>query len=170
MELLPALPRVVFPAPVVVVVHLARRPRRALAGDCSLEVFAGRRGSGGQAVPSVGDVYFAPAGLPPSVRAGRHALALSADGRFIFRGHPSTCCSNRRLGVRPRALGILLSGASADGADGSGVHQESRRSHVGSVARLGTRATMPRAALALAPHSTLTVKEMTRTSRMGIRW
>ena len=90
-------------------------------------------------------------------------MALSAD-RPVHYSRPSidVLFESAALAFGPRVLGILLSGASADGATGlASIRNRGGLTWVQSPdsARVPL---MPREALALAPHSTLTVEEMTR--------
>ena len=57
---------------------------------------------------------------------------------FISRGRPSTCCSSRPpTRAASGLLGILLSGANADGADGLAAIRAPRRADLGPDARVG---------------------------------
>lgn len=160
-DLLAALPRA-FPAPVVVVVHLPADADGTFAdllrSKCSLAVAEAED----KLVPAVGGVYVAPADY--HLLFERHGgMALSAD-RPVHYSRPSidVLFESAALAFGPRVLGILLSGASADGATGlASIRNRGGLTWVQSPdsARVPL---MPREALALAPHSTLTVEEMTR--------
>ena len=85
-----------------------------------------------------GTVYFAPPDYHLLVDAGPQ-LALSADEPCTSRGRRSTCCSSRRpTSTATALLGIILTGASDDGAAGlAAVH---RAGGVTVVQRAGHRA------------------------------
>jgi two-component system chemotaxis response regulator CheB len=160
-DLLCALPRA-FPVPVVVVVHLPADSDGSFAAllrsKCALDVIEAED----KLVPASGAVYVAPADY--HLLFERHgAMALSADTP-VHHSRPSidVLFDTAALAFGPRVLGILLSGASADGAAGLAAI----RDHGGLTwvqdpesARVPL---MPREALALAPHPTLTVEQITR--------
>ena len=161
MNLLCALPPV-FPVPVIVVVHLPADSDGSFAAllrsKCALDVTEAED----KLVPKAGEVYVAPADYHLLVE--RHgAMALSADHPVHY-SRPSidVLFETAALAFGARALGILLSGASADGAAGlAAIRDHGGLTWVQSPesARVPL---MPREALALAPHPTLTVQEMTR--------
>ena len=160
-DLLAALPRT-FPAPVVVVVHLPADSNGSFAellrAKCSLAVAEAED----KLVPTAGGVYVAPADY--HLLFERHgAMALSAD-RPVHYSRPAidVLFESAALAFGPRVLGILLSGASADGAKGlASIRNRGGLTWVQSPdsARVPL---MPREALALASHPTLSAEEMTR--------
>jgi two-component system, chemotaxis family, protein-glutamate methylesterase/glutaminase len=160
-ELLASLPQT-FRAPVVVVVHLPADSNGSFAdllrSRCALAVTEAED----KLIPTGGGVYVAPADY--HLLFERHgAMALSAD-RPVHYSRPSidVLFESAALAFGPRVLGILLSGASADGAAGlASIRNRGGLTWVQSPdsARVPL---MPREALAMAPHSTLTVEEMTR--------
>lgn len=154
MALLPPLPAS-FPSPLVVVVHVpADRPNglpAVLAASCALAVREGE-----DKMPlEPGCVYFAPPGYHLLVE--RHgALALSVEPPVLF-SRPSidVLFDSVARAYGQRALGILLSGANADGA--AGLAEMQRRGALTWVqspesARVPV---MPEAALRLASHRAL---------------
>jgi two-component system chemotaxis response regulator CheB len=160
-DLLCALPRA-FPVPVVVVVHLPADSDGSFAellrSKCALDVVEGED----KLVPASGVVYVAPADY--HLLFERHgAMALSAD-RPVHYSRPSidVLFESVALAFGPAVLGILLSGASADGAAGlAAIRDHGGMTWVQSPesARVPL---MPREALARAPHDALAVEDMTR--------
>jgi two-component system, chemotaxis family, protein-glutamate methylesterase/glutaminase len=160
-DLLCALPRP-FPIPVVIVVHLPADSDGSLAAllrsTCALDVAEAED----KLTPEAGCLYVAPADY--HLLFERHgAMALSADPPVHY-SRPSidVLFETAALAFGSRMLGILLSGASADGATGlAAIRDRGGLTWVQSPesARVSL---MPREALALAPHDALTVEEMTR--------
>lgn len=115
--LLPPLPRG-FPAPIVVVVHVPADRESGLpavlARECRLAVVEAED----KMTLAAGQVTFAPPGYHLLVEA-HGALALSAEPPVQF-SRPSidVLFESAADAFGPRALGILLSGANADGAHG----------------------------------------------------
>ena len=160
-DLLGALPRTV-PAADVVVVDLPADSDGSFAELLRLKCLLDVAEAEDKLEPAAGGVYVAPADY--HLLFERHgAMALSADPPVHYsRPAIDVLFESAAQAFGPRLLGILLSGASADGAAGLA----SIRNHGGLTwvqspdsARVPL---MPREALALAPHSTLTVEEMTR--------
>lgn len=159
--MLAALPQT-FPAAVVVVVHLPADSDGSFAdllrAKCLLQVSEAED----KQVPAAGGIYVAPAEY--HLLFERHgAMALSADPAVHY-SRPSidVLFESAARAFGPRLLGILLSGASADGAAGMLTMK-----NLGALTWVQSPQSarvplMPREALALAPHSTLTVEEMTR--------
>src|SRR5215203_3933447 len=116
-DLLVALPRT-FPAPVVVVVHLPADADGSflelLHSKCSLAVAEAED----KLVPTAGGVYVAPPDYHLLFERNG-AMALSAD-RPVHYSRPAidVLFESAALAFGARVLGILLSGASADGAKG----------------------------------------------------
>ncbi|BDG05487.1 chemotaxis protein CheB [Anaeromyxobacter oryzae] len=149
-ELLHAFPAG-YPVPVVVVLHLPRTGPSALAdvlgAGCRLAV----REAVDKAPLAPGVVHVAPPGYHVLVEAGP-ALALSVDDPVhfsipsidvLFESAAATC--------GPRVAGVVLSGASADGAAGLAAI-ESAGGVVAVQAPAGAALpTMPAAALARCP-------------------
>lgn len=161
MGLLGALPAA-FPVPVVVVVHLPADSDGSFAAllrsRCVLEVTEAEDKLG----PVSGVIYVAPADY--HLLFERHgAMALSAD-RPVHYSRPSidVLFETAALAFGPRVLGILLSGASADGAAGLASIRDRGGLTWVQEPESAQVPLMPREALALAPHQTLTVEQMTR--------
>ena len=160
-DLLCALPKA-FPVPVIVVVHLPADSDGSFAAllrsKCALDVAEAED----KLVPATGGLYVAPADYHLLFERNG-AMALSAD-RPVHYSRPSidVLFDTAALAFGPRVLGILLSGASADGAAGlAAIRDHGGLTWVQSPesARVPL---MPREALALAPHPTLSVEQMTR--------
>jgi two-component system chemotaxis response regulator CheB len=161
LSVLPALPES-LPVPVVVIVHLGADAgtglAEALAACCTLRVVEAED----KMRMTAGFVYVAPAGYHLLVeRAG--TLALSADAPVHY-SRPSIDVLFESIAVAfgPRAFAVLLSGASADGADGLAAIR--KRGGLTWVQRPETAriSLMPKEALARAPHQAVDVPEMTR--------
>lgn len=160
-DMLAALPRT-FPAAVVIVVHLPADSDGSFAAllrsRCLLEVAEAED----KLLPAVGVIYVAPADY--HLLFERHgSLALSADPPVHY-SRPSidVLFESAARAFGPRLLGILLSGASADGAVGLSVMKDHGALTWVQSPESARVPLMPREALVLAPHSTLTVEEMTR--------
>lgn len=160
-DILRALPKT-FPVPVIVVVHLPADSDGSFAAllrsKCALDVAEAED----KLVPATGGLYVAPADYHLLFERNG-ALALSAD-RPVHYSRPSidVLFETAALAFGSRVLGILLSGASADGAAGlAAIRDHGGLTWVQSPesARVPL---MPREALALAPHPTLSVEQMTR--------
>jgi two-component system chemotaxis response regulator CheB len=153
-DLLPPLPRE-FPVPIVVVVHVP--PDResglpaVLARECRLAVVEAE-----DKMPLLaGQVAFAPPDYHLLIEA-HGALALSADPPVQF-SRPSidVCFESAAAAFGPRAFGILLSGANADGARGlAAIARAGGLTWVQSPTSARVR-TMPEAALATGNHRAL---------------
>lgn len=151
--LLPRLPRT-LPLFGVVVVHVPADRRSALP-----ELFAQRsqlaaREAEDKLVPARGTVYFAPPDYHLLVERDG-TLALSVD-EPVHHSRPSidVLFDSVALAFGADALGILLSGASQDGADGL-AHMRAVGAHTWvQTPESAQMAVMPRAALARAPHLT----------------
>lgn len=160
-QLLPELPRS-FPAPVLLVVHVL--PDResmlpsVLAAHCGLAV----REAGDKMEVRAGGLYVAPPDYHLLLEAQK-VLALSSDGPVNY-SRPSidVLFESVAYACGRRGLGILLSGASADGAAGLAL----LRAHGGLtwVQSPGSASmpAMPDAALTLAPHVVMEPNEMGR--------
>lgn len=161
MQFLPELPPQ-LPAPVVVVVHVPADRRSALpelfAQTCALPT----REAEDKTMPDPSTVYFAPPDYHLLVERGG-ALALSVD-EPVHHSRPSidVLFESAADACGARVLGILMSGASRDGAEGlarirdGGGHTWVQTPDTAQVS------VMPRAALALAPHITLDPRSMGR--------
>jgi two-component system, chemotaxis family, protein-glutamate methylesterase/glutaminase len=154
LALLPPLPRT-FPLPIVVAVHVP--PDResglppVLARECRVSVVEAE-----DKMPLLaGQVAFAPPDYHLLVEA-HGALALSTEPPVQY-SRPSIDVLFESVadGFGPRAFGILLSGANADGALGlAAIARAGGLSWVQSPWTARVR-TMPDAALASGPHLTL---------------
>lgn len=117
LDLLPGLPAT-LPAPILIVVHVPRDRSSALpalfAARCTAPVLEAEDKI--EAVP--GSVYFAPSGYHLLIeRDGR--LALSSDEPVnLSRPSIDVLFESAAYGFGARTLGIVLSGANADGARG----------------------------------------------------
>lgn len=117
LDLLPLLPAD-LPAPVLVVVHVPRDRSSALpalfAPRCATRVVEAEDKVGAEA----GTVYFAPPGYHLLVERNG-GLALSSD-ELVNLSRPSidVLFESAAYAFGPQALGIVLSGANADGARG----------------------------------------------------
>lgn len=151
--LLPRLPAT-LPLFGVVVVHVPADRRSALP-----ELFAQRsaiatREAEDKLPPATGTVYFAPPDYHLLVERDG-TLALSVDDP-VHHSRPSidVLFDSVALAFGAEALGILLSGASQDGAEGL-AHIRAVGGHTWvQTPESAQMALMPRAALALAPHLT----------------
>jgi two-component system chemotaxis response regulator CheB len=115
--LLAALPET-FPAVVIVVIHLSPGNDdllvRVLEPRCGLPVFE----ASDKQRADVGAVYVAPAGYHLLVEsAGTFALSLDEPVNFS-RPSIDVLFESAAFAYRDRALGIVLTGANADGAEG----------------------------------------------------
>jgi two-component system, chemotaxis family, protein-glutamate methylesterase/glutaminase len=160
-ELLPLLPAN-LEAPVVIVLHQAAdrdsELASALAAHCALRVCD----ADDKMALRGGCLYVAPPDYHLLLERGG-TLALSSDEPVHF-SRPSidVLFESAALAFGDRAAGILLSGASADGAAGLAlIKARGGRTCVQSpdTARV---ATMPREALALAPHDVLEPSQLGR--------
>lgn len=158
-QLLPGLPRRLA-SPIVIVVHLPPESDSSLAGVlagmCALRVCEAED----KMVATAGSIYVAPADYHLLLETDG-SLALSADPPVHY-SRPSidVLFQSAALAFGDRTLAILLSGASADGAEGL-----ARISACGGMTWVQTPRTaavpfMPESALALVPHMTLAAKEM----------
>ena len=157
-QLLPQLPAGLG-VPVLVVVHVPPDRRSALpelfAASCALDTLEAED----KAMPDA-RVYFAPPDYHLLVERDG-SLALSVDDP-VHHSRPSidVLFESAADAVGAQALGILLSGASHDGAEGMRrIHVSGGHTWVQSpeTAQVGV---MPRAALALADHVTLDPRSM----------
>jgi two-component system chemotaxis response regulator CheB len=160
-QLLPELPAMLG-APVLIVVHVPPDRRSALpelfAASCALTTLEAED----KTMPDPASVYFAPPDYHLLVERGG-TLALSVD-EPVHHSRPSIDVLFESVAdaAGAGALGILLSGASRDGAEGL-----RRIRDVGGQTWVQTPesaqvAVMPRAALELAPHCTLDPRTMGR--------
>lgn len=162
LDLLPELPAS-LPAAVVVVVHVPRDRKSTLpalfATRCAVRVAEAEDKIDADA----GTVYFAPSGYHLLVeRDGR--LALSSD-ELVNLSRPSidVLFESTAFALGPRALGIVLSGANADGAHGLALIRQ--RGGLAWVQDPGTAKVsyMPDAAIAAArPDAVLAPSAMAR--------
>jgi two-component system chemotaxis response regulator CheB len=158
--LLPLLPAA-FPVPVIVVVHVpADRPSglvQVFAARCALTVQEAE-----DKCPLDRGIYVAPPDYHVLVERSR-TLALSNDDALHF-SRPSidVLFDSVATSYHERGMGILMSGASVDGA--AGLRHIWRAGGVTWVQAPTSAAvaTMPEAALNLAPHPVLTPEEMGR--------
>ena len=160
-DLLCALPHS-FPVPVVVVVHLPADSDGSFAELLRTKCVLGVAEAEDKLVPEAGAVYVAPADYHLLFERHR-AMALSTDPPVHY-SRPSidVVFETAALAYGSGVLGILLSGASADGAAGLAAIRDSGGLTWVQSPESARVPLMPREALALAPHQTLTVEEMTR--------
>jgi two-component system chemotaxis response regulator CheB len=161
MQLLPELPAD-LPAPVLVVVHVPSDRRSALPELFQKTCALPTREAEDKIMPDPATVYFAPPDYHLLVEHDG-ALALSVD-EPVHHSRPSidVLFDSVAEAYGARALGILLSGASRDGADGL-AHIRTAGGHTWVQApETAQVAVMPRAALAIAPHPTLDPRSMGR--------
>jgi two-component system chemotaxis response regulator CheB len=153
-DLLPPLPPD-FPAPIVVVVHVP--PAResglpaVLARECRLEVVEAED----KMALAAGKVAFAPPDYHLLIEA-HGGLALSADPPVQY-SRPSidVLFESAASAFGPRALGILLSGANADGAQGLAAIARAGGLTWVQAPETAQVSTMPEAALASWAHETM---------------
>jgi two-component system chemotaxis response regulator CheB len=165
-ELLAAVPTT-LPAAIVIVVHLPSdgesRFVEVVASECRLPVVEAE-----DKMPVwPARVYVAPANY--HLLFERHGtLALAADEPVHF-SRPSIDVLFESIAhaLGARACGILLSGASADGAAGLAAIREKGGLTWVQAPETARVPLMPQQALALAPHETASVPEM---SRMFAEW
>jgi two-component system chemotaxis response regulator CheB len=158
-QLLPELPARLG-APVLIVVHVPPDRRSALPDLFSSSCALATREAEDKTVPDPASVYFAPPDYHLLVERDG-TLALSVD-EPVHHSRPSidVLFESVAEAVGAGALGILLSGASRDGAEGlrrirdAGGHTWVQAPETAQVA------VMPRAALELAPHATLDPRSM----------
>lgn len=162
LEILPALPAS-LPAPLLIVVHVPRDRRSALpdlfAQRCRVPVLEAE-----DKLPiEPGTVYFAPSGYHLLVERGG-VLALSVDDPVnLSRPSIDVLFESASWAFGAHLLGIVLSGANADGAAGLG-HIRSRGglgwAQAPETASVGV---MPAAAIAGGVDAVLSPAEMGRT-------
>ena len=163
LDLLPELPAD-LPSPVLIVVHVPRDRRSALpelfATRCAARVVEAEDKIDADA----GTVYFAPSGYHLLVeRDGR--LALSSDDPVnLSRPSIDVLFESAAYAFGPRVLGIVLSGANADGARGLACIREHGGLAWVQDPRTARVAFMPEAAIAAAPpDAVLAPSAMART-------
>jgi two-component system chemotaxis response regulator CheB len=158
-DLLPRLPPA-FPVPIVVVVHVPSDRESGLpavlARECRVAVVEAE-----DKMPLVaGQVAFAPPDYHLLVEA-HGALALSADPPVQF-SRPSidVLFESAAHAFGPRAFGILLSGANADGARGLALIARAGGLTWVQSPESARVSTMPEAALASGSHETMDAGSM----------
>ena len=161
-QLLPAIPREI-PAPILIVVHVPPDRRSGLPALFAAGSTLAMTEAEDKAVPLAGHVYFAP---PDYHLLLEHdgTLALSVDEPIHY-SRPSidVLFDSAADACGARVLGILLSGASADGAEGlARIRADGGHAWVQSPESAQVPA-MPRAALQLAPHVTMHPGQMGST-------
>lgn len=162
MQLLPELPAG-LPAAILVVVHVPADRRSALPELFEKACALPTREAEDKIMPEPSTVYFAPPDYHLLVERDG-SLALSVD-EPVHHSRPSidVLFDSIAEALGARVLGILLSGASRDGADGlARIRAEGGHTWVQSP-ETAQVSVMPRAALALAPHATLDPRSMGRT-------
>lgn len=149
-----------MPAVVLVVVHVpADRPSalpEVLSGRSALPVLEAED----KMIVQAGRVYIAPPDYHLLIERDG-ALALSSDEPVLY-SRPSidVLFESAAQAAGPRALGILLTGANADGAHGlAAIRAQGGVTWVQHPATAAV-STMPQAALDLAPHTVLEPQEM----------
>lgn len=167
-RILPSLPAA-FAVPMVVVVHVpAERPSglaELFAERCQLPVYEVE-----DKCPLTNAVYFAPPDYHVLVeRTG--TLALSTEDAVHFsRPAIDVLFESAADAFLHKAMGILLSGASADGAAGLARIRSAGGLTWVQAPATAAAVTMPESALALGPHAVLTPDEMSRAlAAWGIR-
>jgi two-component system chemotaxis response regulator CheB len=157
--ILPLFPRS-LPAPVLIVVHVPPDRDSALpallSSHCEMRVVE----ADDKLTAQPGVVYFAPPDYHLLVDRER-TLSLSVDEPVHF-SRPSidVLFESAAYAFGERTVGLLLSGASADGAEGLAQIRRCGGLTWVQQPESATVATMPRAALALYPHPTLEPSEM----------
>lgn len=157
-QILPALPST-FTPPIVIVVHIPADRPSGLASvfreRCQLPVDEVE-----DKCPLRPGIFFAPPDYHVLVeRTGTLALA-NDDAVYFSRPSIDVLFESVAAAYQKRGMGILLSGASADGAAGlHRIHLCGGVTWVQTPASAGA-ATMPEAALALMPHPELTPVEI----------
>jgi two-component system, chemotaxis family, protein-glutamate methylesterase/glutaminase len=141
-----------FPVPVLIVVHVPADRRSALPALFGRTCAVATTEAEDKMRPEPSTVYFAPPDYHLLVEADG-SLALSVDDA-VHHSRPSIDVLFESVATvyGPRALGILLSGASRDGADGLARIRDAGGQTWVQEPDTAQMAVMPRAALALAPH------------------
>lgn len=160
-RLLPLLP-LRLAAPILLVVHLPparENPLTAvLAAHCALPV----EEADDKMPARTGSIYVAPSDYHLLIEPAGH-MALSSDEPVNF-SRPSidVLFESAAYAYDRRVLGILLSGASADGAAGLALIRARGGLTWVQTPASASVAVMPEAALALAPHPVLDPEDMGR--------
>jgi two-component system chemotaxis response regulator CheB len=152
--LLPPLPAS-FPSPLVVVVHIPADRPSGLPAVLAVQCAVALREAEDKMPFQPGTAYFAPPGYHLLVE--RHgAAALSIEDPVLF-SRPSidVLFDSVARSYGPRALGILLSGANADGAAGLAAMRTRGALTWVQTPESARVAAMPEAALRLAAHRAL---------------
>lgn len=159
MQLLPPLPAA-LPAPVLIVVHVPADRRSALPDLFRQATVLPTCEAEDKRAAARGTIYFAPPDYHLLIERDG-SLALSVDEAVNY-SRPSIDVLFQAAvdAFDDRILGILLSGASRDGAQGlASIHAAGGHTWV-QTPETAQVAVMPRAALALASHITLDPKSM----------
>jgi two-component system chemotaxis response regulator CheB len=160
-QLLLALPPS-LPASVLVVIHTLRERRNslvtALTDMCALRIYEAED----KARPGPGCLYVAPADYHLLLEVGQ-SLALSTD-QLVYYSRPSidVLFESVAYACGAKAFGILLSGASEDGARGLACMREKGALTWVQAPTSAAVPFMPQTALALAPHAALETAYMAR--------
>jgi two-component system, chemotaxis family, protein-glutamate methylesterase/glutaminase len=157
--LLPALPET-LPSAVVVVIHVPPERDNAIVQVLSTASRLPVCEAEDKMQVTTGAIYVAPADYHLLLESDG-SLALSADEAVLF-SRPSidVLFQSAAHAFGERALGILLSGASADGAEGLAAIRARGGTTWVQQPESAAVAVMPAAALALAPHRSLDVRDM----------
>lgn len=158
-HLLPALPET-LPAAVVLVVHVPPAPDSVLPAVLATHTILPVLEAEDKVVPAPGSIYVAPADYHLLIEQDG-TLALSIDEPVLY-SRPSidVLLESAAYACPRRVLGILLSGASADGAAGLALLRARGSLTWVQAPASAAVAVMPQAALALAPHEALEPADM----------
>lgn len=161
MRLLPPLPAG-LPVPLLVVVHVPADRRNALPALFAHNSALAMREAEDKMRPEPSTVYFAPPDYHLLIE-GDGSLALSVDEPVHYsRPAIDVLFESAAEAYGSRVLGILLSGASRDGAAGLARIREAGGHTWVQTPETAQVSVMPRAALALGPHATLDPGSMGR--------
>jgi two-component system, chemotaxis family, protein-glutamate methylesterase/glutaminase len=161
LQLLPLL-RPALPVPLLVVVHVPADRRNALPALFAQSSALTMCEAEDKMTPEPSTVYFAPPDYHLLIEADG-SLALSVDEPVHYsRPAIDVLFESAAKAYGSRVLGILLSGASHDGAAGLAQIRDAGGHTWVQTPESAQVAVMPRAALALAPHATLDPASMGR--------
>ena len=161
LQLLPPLP-LALPVPLLVVVHVPADRRNALPGLFAHNSALAMCEAEDKMTPEPSTVYFAPPDYHLLIEADG-SLALSVDEPVHYsRPAIDVLFESAAKAYGPRVLGILLSGASRDGAEGLAQIRDAGGHTWVQTPESAQVSVMPRAALELAPHATLDPATMGR--------
>ena len=159
-EILPGLP-LGFPASVAVAIHLPATARSLLAEIYSAKCALPVKEAEDKEPFRPGHIYFAPAGYHLLIEADL-SFSLSLEDPVNF-SRPSidVLFESAAVALREKTLGILLTGASHDGAAGLKTIGDAAGFTIVQNPKDALHSTMPQSAIALAsPGAVLSVKEI----------